>query len=99
VSNEADGVLRLRVMVQPRAHTFKLLRVLYAPHAPGMVCRQLGRGLGRYDAKTGRYYFNVGYQKIHRRADGRTDSGDWQEITGWVHPGTNAAAVAHRAAL
>ncbi|SFQ83284.1 hypothetical protein [Hymenobacter arizonensis] len=98
VLRDADGTIRLRVAVNSRAHTLEQTSLLFVPLAPGVRYQQIGRGVGRYDVKMGRYYFSVGYQKIRKRDDGRTDSGDWQEITGWVHPGTNAAAVAQAVA-
>lgn len=96
--SEADGAIRVRVVVNPRAHTLEKISVLFAPHSPRVSYRQLGLGVGKYDAKMGHYYFNVAYQKVRKLDDGRTDSGDIQEITGWVAPSTNAAAVAQRTA-
>lgn len=98
VLNEADGAIRLRVAVNPRAHSLEKISVLFAPPTPSVTYRQLGQGVGKYDAQTGHYYFNAAYQKVRQRDDGRTDSGNIQEITGWVDPGTNTAAVAHRSA-
>ncbi len=99
VLNEADGTIRLRVGVNPRAHTLEKISVLFVPHASGVTYRQLGQGVGKYDAQTGRYYFNAGYQKVRKLDNGLTHSGDFQDINGWVNPGTGAAAVAHGASL
>jgi len=98
VLREADGTIRLRVAVNPRAHTLDTVRVLFAPHGPGARYSQMGRGVGKYDAKTGRYYFNATYQKVRDTADGGSFGDDPQEIAGWVHPGTNTAALVHRVA-
>ncbi|HEX8349601.1 MAG TPA: hypothetical protein VF598_06555 [Hymenobacter sp.] len=99
VLNEADGAIRLRVALNPRAHSLQQFSALFAPHSPSVTYRQIGQGIGKYDAKTGHYYFNVGYQKVSQRPDGGTYSGNLQEINGWIDPGMNAAAVAHRADL
>ena len=95
VLHEADGTIQLRVTLNPRAHTLQKIEGAFAPHLSSASYRQLGQGVGKFDAKTGRYYFNAGYQKVRQLADGRTDNGALQEITGWLDPATNAAAVAH----
>jgi hypothetical protein len=74
------------------------LHVLFAPHGPGVRYHPMGRGVGRYDAKTGRYYFNAAYQKVRTFPGGGSFGHDPQEITGWVHPATQTAALAHREA-
>jgi predicted nuclease of restriction endonuclease-like (RecB) superfamily len=67
----------------------------FTAHGPGVRYRPIGRGVGIYNAKTGRYYFNAGCQRLRTAPDGRTESGPYQEITGWLHPDSHATTVAH----
>lgn len=99
VLDDADGAISLRVTVNPQAHSIKATEGIFAPHLPTVTYRQFGKGIGKYEPTTGRYYFNVAYQKIRRLADGSTDNGDIQEISGWVQPETSTAAVTNKAAL
>ena len=98
VLDERDGTIRIRVAINPRAHTLEKVSVLFAPHQPRVRYQQLGQGVGKYDAKTGRYYFLTGYQKISPLADGRLYNSPFLGISGWVHPEAGAE-VAHKGAF
>ena len=94
VLEEPDGFIRLRVRVNPFAHTLSETSLLFAPHLPTVTYRQIGNGVGNYQATTGRYYFNVAFQKVRKLDNGLIDYGLLQEISGWVHPSSSTAAVA-----
>ena len=99
VRNDPDGSIRIRVTVNPRAHTLENIRVLFGPHPPSVTYRQLGQGVGQYEASTGHYYFNAGDQRVRKLGGGLTDYGQLQNIGGWVHPESSTAAVAHEQAV
>ncbi|MBD2723873.1 hypothetical protein [Hymenobacter armeniacus] len=94
VLDDTDGAIQLRVTLNPRSHQLQQLRLTFAPHRSAVAYRQLGQGIGNYHAQSGRYYFNAGYQKTTRLGGGLTESGDYQEISGWVHPDSSTAAAA-----
>ena len=96
VLNDSDGSIRIRVTVNPHAHTLEKISVLFAPHQSTITYKQLGQGVGHYEPATSQYYFNASYQKIRKLNDGRTDYGSLQDIDGWVKPGSPTAAVAHK---
>lgn len=93
VLDEPHGAVRLRLTLNPRTHSVETLRVLFAPQMPRVSYQQLGQGVSRYDAPTGRYYFLTAYQKIAPLPDGRLYNGQLQEIDGWVHPELGAAVA------
>ena len=99
VLNDPDGSIRIRIMVNPQAHTLEKITVLSTPHQSTVTYKQVGEGVGKYEPTTGHYYFITVYQKIRRLTAGRTDYGSLQEIGGWVKPGAATAAVAHKVAM
>ena len=96
VLDDQDGIVQIRVTVNPQTHKLNKTQAIFAPHKGAVSYKQIGDGVGHYDAKTGRYYFNVGYQKVRKLDDGRTDNGNLMEIDGWVHPETSSAGVVSR---
>lgn len=98
VLNDSDGSVRIRVAVNPQAHTLEKISVLFAPHQSAVTYKQVGEGVGRYEPTTGHYYFLTSYQKIRKLDNVRTDYGAIQDIGGWVKPGSSSAAVAHKEA-
>ena len=99
VLNDPDGSIRIRIMVNPQAHTLEKITVLSAPHQSTVTYKQVGEGVGNYEPTTGHYYFITHYQKIRKLPAGLTDYGSLQEIGGWVKPGAATAAVAHKVAM
>jgi hypothetical protein len=98
VLNDPDGSLRIRIQVNPQAHTLEKITVLSTPHQATVSYKQVGEGVGKYEPTTGHYYFLTAYQKIRQLPAGLTDYGSLQEIGGWVKPGAATAAVAHNVA-
>jgi hypothetical protein len=98
VLNDPDGSIRIRIRVNPQAHTLEKITVLSTPHQPTVSYKQVGEGVGKYEPSTGHYYFITVYQKIRKLPAGLTDYGSLQEIGGWVKPGAATAAVAHKVA-
>ena len=99
VLNDPDGSIRIRIMVNPQAHTLEKITLLSTPNQSTVTYKQVGEGVGKYEPTTGHYYFITVYQKIRRLTAGRTDYGSLQEIGGWVKPGAATAAVAHKVAM
>lgn len=99
VLNDADGLIRIRITVNPQAHALQKIAVLSTPHQSTVTYKQVGEGVGKYEPSTGHYYFITVYQKMRKLTAGRTDYGPLQEIGGWVKPGAATAAVVHKEAL
>jgi hypothetical protein len=97
VVHDKDGKIGLNVVVNPVTHSVQKLSAFFAPLNKAVTYRQLGEGIGRFDAPTGRYYFSTIYQTIRKLPNGYTDNGAGRIITGWVKPGTSQAAVADEA--
>jgi hypothetical protein len=94
VLRDKDGQISLTVVVNPQTHSVQKLDALLVPLNEAVTYRQIGKGASRYDAPTGRYYFNTIYQTSRKLPNGYTDNGSGRVITGWVKPGTSQAAVA-----
>jgi hypothetical protein len=99
VLNDPDGSIRIRIRVNPQAHTLEKITVLSTPHQSTVTYKQVGEGVGKYEPSAGHYYFNTTYQKLRKLPAGLTDYGSLQEIGGWVKPGAAIAAVAHKVAM
>ena len=97
VVHDKDGRISITVVVNPQTHSVQKLVALLTPLGEAVTYRQIGEGIGRYDAPTGRYYFSTIYQTIRKLPNGYTDNGAGRVITGWVKPGTSQAAVADEA--
>jgi hypothetical protein len=97
VVRDKDGQISLIVVINPQMHSIQKADALLTPLDKAVTYRQIGKGIGRYDAPTGRYYFNTVYQTIRQLPNGYTDNGPGRVITGWVKPGTSQAAVADEA--
>jgi hypothetical protein len=97
VVRDKDGRISITVIVNPQAHKVQKLEALLTPLNKAVTYRQIGQGIGRFDAPTGRYYFSTVYQTIRQLPNGYTDYGAGRAITGWVKPGTSQAAVADEA--
>jgi hypothetical protein len=97
VVRDKDGRIGITVTVNPQTHSVQKLEALFASLNEAVTYRQIGEGIGRYDARTGRYYFSTIYQTIRKLPNGYTDNGAGRVITGWVIPGTSQAAVADEA--
>lgn len=97
VVRDKDGQVSLMVVINPQTHSIQKTDALLTPLDKAVTYRQIGKGSGRYDAPTGRYYFNTIYQTIRQLPNGYTDNGPGRVITGWVKPGTLQAAVADEA--
>jgi hypothetical protein len=97
VQHDEDGTILLGVKVNPKAHSILKIEAMFAPLDKAVTYRQIGEGVGRYDAPTGRYYFNTIYQTIRKLPNGYTNNDAGRVITGWVKPGTSQATVADEA--
>jgi hypothetical protein len=97
VVRDKDGRIGITVVINPKAHSVQKLEALLASLNKAVTYRQIGEGIGRYDAPTGRYYFSTIYQTIRKLPNGYTDNGPGRVITGWVKPDTSQAAVADEA--
>lgn len=97
VLRDKDGQIDITVIVNPQTHSVQKLNALLAPLDKAVTYRQIGEGIGRYDAATGRYYFSTIYQTIRKLPNGYTDNGPGRVITGWIKPDTSQAAVAEEA--
>jgi hypothetical protein len=97
VVRDKDGHISITVVINPQTHSIKKADALLTPLNKAVTYRQIGQGIGRYDAPTGRYYFSTVYQTIRQLPNGYTDNGPGRVITGWVKPGTSQAAVADEA--
>lgn len=94
VLRDKDGSISVRVTADPKKHSVEKLETLFAPLDKSVTLRQIGEGISRYDAATGRYYFSTIYQKTRRLSASNINNEDLRQITGWVAPGTGQAAVA-----
>jgi hypothetical protein len=94
VLRDKDGSISVQISVNPKTHGIKKLETLFLPLDKAVTLRQLGEGIGRYDASAGRYYFSTMYQKTRRLSASQINNEDIRQITGWVAPGTAQAAVA-----
>ncbi|TVT43377.1 hypothetical protein FNT36_04630 [Hymenobacter setariae] len=97
VRRNKEGRIGITVAVNPQAHSVQKLDALLLPLDAAVTYRQLGQGIGRYDAPTGRYYFSAVYQTIRKLPNGYINYDPGRVITGWVKPGTSQAAVADEA--
>jgi hypothetical protein len=97
IVHDKDGQIGITVIINPKTHSVQKLNALLAPLDKAVTYRQIGEGVGRYDAPTGRYYFSTIYQTTRKLPNGYTDNGAGRVITGWVKPGTSQAAVADEA--
>lgn len=97
VGLDKDGQIGITVIVNPKTHSVQKLDALLASLNKNVKYRQLGEGIGRYDAPTGRYYFSTIYQTIRKLPNGYTNYDPGRVITGWINPGTSQAAVADEA--
>jgi hypothetical protein len=98
VRHDKDCIIRVGVNVNPKTHSIQKIEAMFAPLNKAVTYRQFGEGIGRFDAPTGRYYFNADYQTIRKLPNGYTDNGALRQITGWVEPGTSKAAIAEEVA-
>ncbi|RYF09635.1 MAG: hypothetical protein EOO40_06555 [Deltaproteobacteria bacterium] len=97
VVRDKDGLINITVVLNPKTHSVQKLDALLASLNKNVKYRQLGEGIGRYDAPTGRYYFSTIYQTIRQLPNGYTDNGPGRVIMGWVKPDTSQAAVGEEA--
>jgi hypothetical protein len=97
VLHDKDGIISITVTVNPKTHSVQKLDAILAPLNRDVTYRQIGNGIGRYDASTGRYYFNTAYQKTQQLPAGFTDHKPLRQITGWIDPSTSQAAVGEEA--
>jgi hypothetical protein len=90
-----DSGIKLSVQVQLKLqrHAIEKLTILYARTDSKLNVKQIGNGVGHYDPKTQRYYFNVAYQVISELPDNRHYFSEPYEIAGWVSPQTSTAGV------
>jgi len=97
VLHDKDGIISITVTVNPQTHSVQKLDAILAPLNQAVTYRQIGNGIGRYDAPTGRYYFSIAYQKIRQLSADSTNRGTLRQITGWVKSDASQAAVAEEA--
>ncbi|SMB79648.1 hypothetical protein SAMN00120144_3970 [Hymenobacter roseosalivarius DSM 11622] len=97
VLDEPDGLLHLRVALNPQAHTVEQLTLQGVPRRDSVSFHQLGEGVARYHSLSGHYYFTTFYQKRKKLANGYQNNGLIQQIKGWVKPESAEAAIRHQA--
>jgi hypothetical protein len=93
VKRTPNGMLSLRVELNPRKHSIEKLTLLHARQNQLHTVKQIGNGIGHYDATNQRYYVNVAYQEILEFSDRLNYNSDLQEINCWVSTESNTAAI------
>ncbi|OUJ74924.1 hypothetical protein BXP70_09260 [Hymenobacter crusticola] len=95
VKKTPNGMLSLRVELNPRKHSIEKLTLLHTRQNQLHTVKQIGNGVGHYDATNQRYYVNVAYQEILEFSDRLNYNSYLQEIDCWVSTQTNTAAIRH----
>ena len=93
VKKTSNGMLSLRVELNPRKHSIEKLTLLHARQYQMQAIKQIGNGVGHYNAINQRYYVNVACQEILELPDRLNYSSDLQEINCWVSTENNTAAI------
>ena len=93
VKKTSNGMLSLRVELNPRKHSIEKLTLLHARQYQMQAIKQIGNGVGHFNAINQRYYVNVACQEILELPDRLNYSSDLQEINCWVSTENNTAAI------
>jgi len=93
VKKTPNGMLSLQVKLNPRKHSIEKLTLLHARQNQLHTIKQIGPGIGHYDATNQRYYVSVAYQEILEFSDKLNYNSDLQEISCWISIKNNTAAL------
>ncbi|TGD77136.1 hypothetical protein [Hymenobacter wooponensis] len=92
-NQDSLGTLHLLVQLDTQRHSIKKLELLYIGNTPKHKLKQIGDGVGHYDAKDQRYYFDVAYQTISELPENIRFFSSLYQINGWISTETATAGL------
>ncbi|QDA61882.1 hypothetical protein [Hymenobacter jejuensis] len=92
-TRDSAGQLSVQIQLNPHKQSIEKITVLYAGTSSKRTLKQIGNGVGHFDPKTQRYYFNAAYQTITELTGHLRNFSDLHEINGWVSAQNNTAGL------